>query len=101
MPSYLVETFLPRARAGDRGAQERATSSAAEAASREGTPVCFGGSIYVPEDEICLLSVDAPSIGDVERIAERAGLRLLRVVEAIASNREVVRTCADPPSQSP
>jgi hypothetical protein len=100
MPSYLVETFLPRGTAADRGAQERATSSAAEAASRDGTPVCFGGSIYVPEDEICLFSFDAPSIGDVERIAELAGLRLLRVVEAIPSNREVQRTCADPSSPS-
>jgi hypothetical protein len=88
MPSYLVETFLPRDTTGDRRGHERATSSAADAATRDGTPVRFGGSIYVPEDEICFYRFDAPSIGDVERIAERAGLRLLRVVEAIPSNKE-------------
>ena len=82
MPSYLVETFLPRGRAGDRRARELATSSAAEALTRDGTPIRFGGSIYVPEDEICFYSIDAPSVGDVERVAESAGLRLLRVVEA-------------------
>ncbi len=87
MPSYLVETYLSRGNANDRGARERATSSAAEAMTRDGTPIAFGGSIYVPDDEICLYSFDAPTIGDVERIAERAGLRLLRVVEAIPSNR--------------
>jgi hypothetical protein len=89
MPSYLLEAFLPRGDAGDHRARERAAISAAEALTRNGTPVDFGGSIYVPQDEICLYSFDAPSVGDVERIAERAGLRLLRVVEAIPSNREV------------
>jgi hypothetical protein len=88
MPSYLLEAFLPRGDAGDRRARERVASSAAEALTRDGTPVDIGGSIYVPEDEICLISIDAPSIGDVERLAERAGLRLLRIVEAIASNGE-------------
>ena len=88
MPSYLVETFLSRGNAGDRHDWERATSSATEALTRDGTPVSFGGSIYVPEDEICLYSFDAPSVGDVERIVARAGLRLLRVVEAIPSIKE-------------
>jgi len=89
MPSYLVETFLARDNAGDRRASERATSSAAEALTRDGTPIRFGGSIYVPEDEVCLYSFDAPSVGDVERIVARAGLRLLRVVEAIPSSKEI------------
>lgn len=89
MPSYLVETFLPRGSASDRIAQETATSSAAEALARDGALIHFGGSIYVPEDEICLFSFDAPSVGDIERIAERAGLRLLRIVEAIPWHREI------------
>lgn len=97
MPSYLLETFLTRGNSGDRRARERAASSAADAATRDGTPVCFGGSIYVPEDEICFYSFDAPSVGDVERIAELAGLRLLRVVEAVPWNREN-RPCAGKPS---
>jgi hypothetical protein len=99
MPSYLVETFLPRGDARDRRARDRATRSAAETLTRAGTPIRFGGSIYVPEDEICFYSVDAPSVGDVECIAERAGLRLLRVVEAISSRREDRRTCPGKPVQ--
>jgi hypothetical protein len=86
MPNYLLEAFLPRAGAGDARAQESAARSAAETLTRGGTPVGFTGSIYVPEDEMGLFSFDAPSISAVERAAEQAGLRVLRVVEAIPSS---------------
>ena len=86
MPTYLVETFLARGLAGDPPARDRAACAAADAVRRDGTPVRYGGSIYLPEDEMCFFSFDAPSVGDVERIAQRAGLRLLRVVEAIPSD---------------
>ena len=99
MPSYLVETFLPRGDANDRRSRDRATRSAAKALTRDGTPVRFGGSIYVPEDEICFYSFDAPSVGDVERIAERAGLRLLRVVMTLAV--VLLTGCAAGPGGSP
>jgi hypothetical protein len=85
MPSYLVETFLSGVGALDRDVRERATGAAAAASTRGGTPVHVRGSVYVPEDEIWLLTVEAPSVADVERVAERAGLHLLRVVEAIPS----------------
>ena len=83
MPSYLVEVFVSEADATDRVARDRATRRAAAASTRAGTPIKFGRSIYVPGDEICLFSVDALSVDDVERVAQRAGLRLLRVVEAL------------------
>lgn len=86
MACYLVEAFVPRGNARERRARERAARLAAEALTLAGTPVHFHGSIYVPEDEICFYSFEAPSAGDIGRIAERAGLRLLRVVEAIPSN---------------
>jgi len=99
MPSYLVETFLPRGDARDRRARDRATRSAAKALTQDGTPIRFGGSIYVPEDEICFYSFDAPSVGDVERIAERAGLRLLRVVVTLAV--VLLTACTSGPGVSP
>jgi hypothetical protein len=85
MPTFLAEAFIAAVDPDSAGAGERAARSAAEALTRDGTPIRFGGSIYVPEDEICLLSFDAVSATDVERVAETAGLRLLRVVEAIPS----------------
>jgi len=86
MPSYLVETFLARGAAGERHARERRASSAAETLTREGTRVRFGGSIHVPEDEICFFTFEAPSGSEAALVAQRAGLEPLRVVEAVSSN---------------
>jgi hypothetical protein len=85
MPSYLVETFLARGAAGERQARERRASSAAEELTREGTRVRFGGSIHVPDDEICFFTFEAPSGREAELVAQRAGLEPLRVVEAVSS----------------
>ena len=88
MPSYLVETFLARAAAGEREARERRARSAAEAMTREGTRVGFDGSIHVPEDEICFFTFAAPSARDAVFVAQRAGLEPFRVVQAIPSRKE-------------
>lgn len=88
MPSYLVETFLPRGAAGERQARERRASSAAETVSREGTDVRFEGSVHIPEDEICFFTFEAPSGREAALVAQRAGLEPLRVVEALTSTKE-------------
>jgi hypothetical protein len=85
MPSYLVETFLARGAAGERQAREQRASLAAEALTREGTSVRFGGSIHVPEDELCIFTFEAPSGREAAIVAQRAGLDPLRVVEAVSS----------------
>jgi hypothetical protein len=85
MPSYLVETYLARGAAGERQARERRASAAAEALTREGTRVRFGGSIHVPEDELCFFTFEAPSGREAALVAQRAGLEPLRVVEAVSS----------------
>lgn len=85
MPSFLVETFLARGAAGERLARERRASEAAEARTREGTSVRFGGSIHVPEDEVCFFTFEAPSGCEAAIVAQRAGLEPLRVVEAHSS----------------
>src|SRR5215204_4679355 len=61
MPSYLVETFLPRGVAGERPARERRARYAAEELTRQGTRVRFDRTIHVPEDEICFFVFDAQS----------------------------------------
>jgi hypothetical protein len=88
MPSYLVETYLARGAAGERLERERQAGSAAEALTREGTRVRFGGSIHVPEDEICFFTFEAPSGREAALVAQRAGLKPLRVVEAVSSQTE-------------
>ena len=88
MPSYLVETFLPRGAAGERAARERRARSAAEELTRQGTLVRFEHTIHVPEDEICFFVFDAPSGREAALAAQCAELHPLRVVEAVSSGKE-------------
>ena len=85
MPSYLVETYLPRSRADERAAREDRAASAARAMTESGTPVRFESSVAVPEDELCFFVFEAPAGSIAARAAEAAGLGPLRVVEAITS----------------
>ena len=88
MPSYLVETYLARGRAGERAARERRARSAAKELTDRRTRVRFDRSIYVPEDEICFFVFDAPSGRDAALTAERAELDPIRVVESVSSRKE-------------
>jgi hypothetical protein len=88
MPSYLVETYLPRGQAGERTARERRARSAAEELTQARTRVRFDRSIHVPEDEICFFIFDAPSGRAAAVAAQRAGLDPFRVIEAVSSGEE-------------
>jgi len=88
MPSYLVETFLPRGAAGERAARERRARSVAEELTRQGTRIRFDRTIHVPEDEICFFVFDAQSGREAALVAQRAALEPLRVVEAVSSGEE-------------
>jgi hypothetical protein len=87
VPSYLVETYLARGRAGERSACERRARLAAEELTEGSTRVRFEHSIHVPEDEICFFIFDAPSGRDAALAAQRAELDPIRVVEVISSRK--------------
>jgi hypothetical protein len=86
VPSYLVETFLPRGAAGERAAREKRARSAAEELTRKGASVRLDRTIHIPEDEICFFVFDAPSTQDAALVAQLAGVGPLRVVEAVSSD---------------
>jgi hypothetical protein len=88
MPSFLVESYLPRGRQGERAARERRASSAAKELTQGDTRVRFDRSIHVPEDEICFFVFDAPSGRVAALAAQRAGLAPVRVVQAVLSGKE-------------
>lgn len=92
MPSYLVETYLARGRAGERAARERRARSTAEELTKGTSRVRFERWIYVPEDETCFFVFDAPSGREAACVAERAELDPIRVVEAISSRKEEPRS---------
>jgi hypothetical protein len=85
VPSYLVETFLARGRAGERTARERRARVAADELTRAGVRVRFGGTIHIPEDEICFVVFDAASSRHAALAATRAALDPFRIVEAVTS----------------
>jgi hypothetical protein len=88
VPSYLVETYLARGRAGERPVREQHARAAAEQLTRERRRVRFERSIHVPEDEICFFVFEAASSRDAVLTAQRAGLDAVRVVEAVLSGEE-------------
>jgi hypothetical protein len=88
VPSYLVETYLARGRAGERAACERRARLAADELTQGTMRVRFERSIHLPEDEICFFIFDAPSGRDAALAAEHAELDPLRVVEAVSSRKE-------------
>lgn len=70
----------------DAGAVRRTSElarSAAEERTRWGTQVRYLRSVFIPEDETCLLLYEAPSAEAVREAARGAGLQFERVLEAV------------------
>lgn len=84
MTEYLVEAYVPRLAAAAVHGVVEATARAAEEVTREGTPVNVVRSIFVPEEETCFYLFRSPSLEAVRETAERAGLHLERVSEAVS-----------------
>jgi hypothetical protein len=82
MPRYLVELYLPRPGAGGRRASAARARSAAKALTREGTPVRYVRSIFIPEDETYFHLFEGPSEAAVRQASERAGMSPTRIVAA-------------------
>lgn len=81
MSPYLAEVFLRHA--GEFAALSSPIRAAARAVRREGTPVRHVRSIFVPEDQTCLLLFEASSPAVVQQVTQRAGLQVTRVVVAM------------------
>jgi hypothetical protein len=84
---FLLEQYVSRtdSAAVERG-EERARV-AAEQLTREGTPVRFLRSIFVPEDETGFYLCEAASVDAVRELAKRAALPVERVVEAATRSK--------------
>ena len=83
MPSYLVETYVPRSRAVEARAAGRRARAVAEELSREGTPVGYIRTTFLPDDETCFHLFEAVSARAVEEVSRRAKLGRARIVPAI------------------
>jgi hypothetical protein len=86
MAEFLLELYV--ARTDGAGVSNRAESArcAAKELTREGTPVRYLRSIFVPEDETCFFLYEAVSAEAVQEAARRAELPFDRVTEAVADS---------------
>ena len=83
MPSYLIESYLPRSRSSElRGLVDR-LQRATESLTAEGTRVRHLRSTFVPNDEICLHLLEAESAAMVSEASRRAAIEPARVVQAL------------------
>jgi hypothetical protein len=84
MREFVAEQYIS---GSDRAAAKRGASIAriaAEQLAREGIPIEFVRSIFVPEDETCIYFYQADSIEAVREAAVRAALSFDRVSEAVS-----------------
>ena len=85
MPSYLVESYLPRSTDALDEASGQARQ-AAELATREGNDVQYIRTTILGADETCFHFFVANSLEDVEAAMAGAGLAADRIVQALETN---------------
>jgi len=91
VPIYLVEVYLPRSRASEACATGCRARAAAEELSREGVPIRYVRTTFLPDDETCFHLFEAASANVVEEASSRAELGRARVVPAIDASRSARR----------
>jgi hypothetical protein len=89
LETYLVEAYLSRT--SPEGADAVAARARAVAAQmrRDGTPIRFLRSFFVPEDELWFGFYQARSIEDVAEATRRADLALGRIQQAVDDGASV------------
>ena len=83
MPSYLIESYLPRSRAGELSAAVSRLRRATESRAAAGAAVRHIRSTFVPSDELCLHLFEAEDEATVGEASRRAAIEPARVVQAI------------------
>jgi hypothetical protein len=86
MAEFLLEFYVAQTNVFAFERNEKRARIAAEELTREGSPVRFVRSIVIPEDETCFYLCEAASVDAVRQLAERAGMPVGRVVEAVGAD---------------
>ena len=82
MQRYAVEVYSPRGESAEFRASVARLRRAASALTREGTPITYRRSLFLPTDETSFHIVDGPSREAVAEAARRASVDAARIVEA-------------------
>jgi hypothetical protein len=83
VPSYLVESYLPRALAVDASAAGLRAREAADELARGGAAIRYVRTTLLPGDETCFHFFVADSEEAVAEACRRAGLGSPRIVPAL------------------
>jgi hypothetical protein len=83
MPSYLIESYLPRSRSNELAAEVGRLRRATESLTAEGVRVRHVRSTFLPNDELCLHLLEAESAMTVGEASRRAAIEPARVVQAL------------------
>ena len=83
MAEFLVELYVSRSDSAAVQAGAERARLAAEELTREGTPIRWLRSIFVPDDETCFFLYESGSAEAVREAARRAALPFERVAEAV------------------
>lgn len=84
---YLVEVYLPDRPDEDLERIDSRARTAADGIAGAGAVIRFVESIFVPEDEMCLLVYEADAPELVRAAAQRAGLACERLLRASTQTR--------------
>jgi hypothetical protein len=91
MPTYLLEAYMPRSQAQGARAAGRRARAAADELSRQGVPIRYIRTTFLPDDETCFHLFEASSAEVVEQASRRAELGRARVVTAIETSQPARR----------
>ena len=83
MTKYLVERYLPGMTSEQLAAAAGSAKRTTEAMRREGTPVQYLRSTFIPGEEKCFCLFEGPSAEVVRTANDRAQLPYDRIVEAM------------------
>jgi hypothetical protein len=89
---YLLELYVANADQADVDALASRARAAAAQASATGRPIACLRSLLVPGDETCFLLFEAGAADDVRFTADRAGLTVGRITEAIVDADNAVNS---------
>lgn len=83
MSKFLVERYLPGITTDQLGAAAGAAKSTTATMTKEGTPVQYLRSTFIPGEEKCYCLFEGPSADVVKVANDRAKLPYERIVEAM------------------
>jgi hypothetical protein len=83
MPSYLIESYLPRSRAAELPTVVARLRDATEALTAEGERVRHLRTTFLPSDELCFHLLEAEAAATVGEASRRAAIQPARVVQAL------------------